>query len=133
MIAVVVVWTVAFFISNMLQCIPLSLNWTGLGGNNYQCIDKNMMYLGQAFSDVITDGEYLAGSFDAVLRLDSYDPLDAAALRKLYTSTMLEIAADGSTVLGPSNVDEAQGRCLWRFPFGSTVSPTRARTSANIV
>ena len=66
MIVVVVVWTVAFFISNMLQCIPLSLNWTGLGGNNYQCIDENMMYLGQAFSDVITDGEYLAGSFDAV-------------------------------------------------------------------
>lgn len=55
MISVVIVWTVAFFFANMLQCIPLSLNWTGLGGNNFQCIDENMMYLGQAFSDVITD------------------------------------------------------------------------------
>lgn len=91
------------------------------------------MYLGQAFSDIIIDGEYLAGSFDAVLRLDNYDPLDAAALRRLHTSTMLEIAAASPIDLGPSNVDEAQGRCLWRFPFGSTVSPTRARKSANIV
>jgi hypothetical protein len=56
MITVIIVWTVAFFFSNMLQCIPFSQNWTGLGGSPDQCIDENMMYLGQAFSDAITDG-----------------------------------------------------------------------------
>ncbi|CAF9939787.1 MAG: hypothetical protein ALECFALPRED_008288 [Alectoria fallacina] len=55
MITVIVIWTVAFFFANMLQCYPISENWTGLGGSADACIDENMMYLGQAFSDAITD------------------------------------------------------------------------------
>lgn len=57
MIVVVVVWTVAFFLCNMLQCYPISENWTALGGSENTCINENMMYLGQAFSDAITDGK----------------------------------------------------------------------------
>lgn len=55
MITVVVIWTVAFFFANMLQCYPISENWTDLGGTADTCIDENMMYVGQAFSDSITD------------------------------------------------------------------------------
>ena len=55
MITIIVIWTVGFFFANMLQCYPISVNWTGLGGNGDACIDENMMYLGQAFSDAITD------------------------------------------------------------------------------
>lgn len=55
MIIIVVTWTVAFLFSNMLQCYPISVNWTGLGGDVDTCIDENMMYVGQAFSDAITD------------------------------------------------------------------------------
>ena len=55
MITIVVIWTVSFFFANMLQCYPISVNWTGLAGSADTCIDENMMYLGQAFSDVITD------------------------------------------------------------------------------
>lgn len=55
MITVIVIWTVAFFFANMLQCYPISENWTGLGGSADTCIDENMMYVGQAFSDAITD------------------------------------------------------------------------------
>ena len=55
MITIIVIWTVGFFFANMLQCYPISVNWTGLAGSADTCIDENMMYLGQAFSDVITD------------------------------------------------------------------------------
>ena len=55
MITVIVIWTVGFFFANMLQCYPISENWTGFGGTAETCIDENMMYLGQAFSDSITD------------------------------------------------------------------------------
>ena len=55
MITIIVIWTVGFFFANMLQCYPISENWTGLGGTADTCIDENMMYIGQAFSDAITD------------------------------------------------------------------------------
>ncbi|CAD6582042.1 MAG: hypothetical protein ASARMPRED_000769 [Alectoria sarmentosa] len=55
MIMIIVIWTVTFFFANLLQCYPISENWTGLGGSADTCIDENMMYLGQAFSDAITD------------------------------------------------------------------------------
>lgn len=55
MITIIVIWTIAFFFANMLQCYPISENWTGLGGSAGTCIDENMMYVGQAFSDAITD------------------------------------------------------------------------------
>ena len=55
MITIIVIWTIGFFFANLLQCYPISENWTGLGGTATTCIDENMMYLGQAFSDAITD------------------------------------------------------------------------------
>ncbi|KAF6223902.1 hypothetical protein HO173_013065 [Letharia columbiana] len=41
MVVLVTVWTVAFFFTNLLQCFPIS---------------TNEMFLAQAWSDVITDG-----------------------------------------------------------------------------
>ena len=55
MITIVVIWIVGFFFTNMLQCYPISENWTGLGGTADACIHENMMYIGQAVSDAITD------------------------------------------------------------------------------
>ena len=56
LVAIVVAWTVAFFLSNLLQCIPIQENWTGLGDTFETCIDTNQMYIAQAYSDIITDG-----------------------------------------------------------------------------
>ena len=56
MIIVVIIWTVAFFLTNLLQCIPISVNWTGWGAAVDSCINTNAMFLAQAWSDVITDG-----------------------------------------------------------------------------
>lgn len=55
MIAVVLVWTVAFFFANLFQCWPLWVDWTGFGSTVDNCINTSIMYLAQAWSDVLTD------------------------------------------------------------------------------
>ncbi|KAL9071978.1 MAG: hypothetical protein Q9161_003910 [Pseudevernia consocians] len=55
MIAVVLVWTVAFFFANLFQCWPLWIVWTGFGSTVQNCINTNIMYLAQAWSDVLSD------------------------------------------------------------------------------
>ena len=55
LIVIVAIWTISFFFANMLQCLPISLNWTGAGGSAQACINENMMYIAQAMSDAITD------------------------------------------------------------------------------
>lgn len=59
MITVVITWTVAFFLTNMLQCFPIAVNWTGWGAAVNSCINTNVMFLAQAWSDMITDGNPL--------------------------------------------------------------------------
>lgn len=57
LIALVVGWTVAFFFSNMLECIPIHEAWRnapGLGTNPH-CVDAVPMYLAQVYSDVVID------------------------------------------------------------------------------
>ncbi|KAL8930017.1 MAG: hypothetical protein Q9172_000249 [Xanthocarpia lactea] len=48
-------WTVGFFFSNLLQCYPISVNWTGLGYSDGKCLNTNVMFLAQAWSDVATN------------------------------------------------------------------------------
>ncbi|CAF9940665.1 MAG: hypothetical protein ALECFALPRED_008785 [Alectoria fallacina] len=48
MIAVVLIWTVAFFFANLFQCWPIWIDWTGFGSTVDNCIDTNAMYLAQA-------------------------------------------------------------------------------------
>ena len=55
MVAVVLVWTVTFFFANLFQCWPLWINWTDFGSTVENCINTNVMYLAQAWSDVLTD------------------------------------------------------------------------------
>ena len=56
MVVVVIAWTIAFFFANLLQCIPISLNWTftGIQGG---CINEIQMYIANAWSDIWTDGK----------------------------------------------------------------------------
>ena len=58
MIVLMIGWTIAFFFANLLQCTPIRQNWTGYGGTVDACINTVDMYLGQAYSDVISDGKY---------------------------------------------------------------------------
>lgn len=60
MIVISSVWTIGFFFSQLLQCFPLSVNWTKYGSTTAQCIEVNQMILAQAWSDVFTDVVILA-------------------------------------------------------------------------
>lgn len=60
MISIISVWTVAFFFANLLQCYPISTNWEASGAQVSSCINTNMMYLAQAWTDVLTDMMILA-------------------------------------------------------------------------
>ena len=62
MIAVVLIWTISFFFANLFQCWPLWVDWTGFGAAEGYCINTNMMYLAQAWSDVLTDCKKCLGS-----------------------------------------------------------------------
>ena len=55
MIGLASIWTIAFFAANLLQCLPISENWSSLGAALGTCIKTTMMYLAQAWSDVFTD------------------------------------------------------------------------------
>lgn len=58
MTAIITLWTIAFFFANMFQCVPIWINWVGEGVTPDNCIHETEMYLGQAWSDVLTDGSY---------------------------------------------------------------------------
>ncbi|KAL6721772.1 hypothetical protein ACLMJK_000877 [Lecanora helva] len=58
--ALVFIWTVGFFFANLLQCWPISINWTGFGQNPAYCIDNNTMLIAAAWSDMFTDVAILA-------------------------------------------------------------------------
>lgn len=55
MMGIVGVWFVAFFFANLLQCYPISVNWVDSGAQNTSCINTNMMYIAQAWTDMLTD------------------------------------------------------------------------------
>ncbi|KAL2039833.1 hypothetical protein N7G274_007234 [Stereocaulon virgatum] len=70
MISVVIAWTCAFFIANLLQCWPIAINWSFTASEATDCIHTTHMYLGQAWSDVFTDGiSYAYCEEDSELRL----------------------------------------------------------------
>lgn len=106
MITVIVMWTVAFFFANMLQCYPISENWTGFGGTADTCIDENMMYLGQAFSDAITDLIILV----------------MPILRVSFPTHSLPIQTDRHEDLGTSAASETESRREWHVFTRNTVS-----------
>ncbi|KAL8832109.1 MAG: hypothetical protein Q9191_000466 [Dirinaria sp. TL-2023a] len=69
MIVLSFVWTVGFFFSQLLQCVPLSVNWSKYGGTTAQCIDVNKMILAQAWSDVFTNVVILALPIPCIWRM----------------------------------------------------------------
>lgn len=69
LITITSVWTVAFFFANLFQCWPLWINWTYFGATAENCIDTNIMYLAQAWSDVLTDLIILSLPFPCIWNL----------------------------------------------------------------
>ena len=90
MIVIVVIWTVAFFLSNLLQCFPISVNWTGWGAAVDACINTNAMVIAQAWLDVITDGNRLPINHGKRVSdvLNSSDPLPTLTIRTILLPTL---------------------------------------------
>ena len=85
LIGLVNIWTIAFFFTNLLQCFPISVNWTGWGAAIDSCINTNAMFLAQAWSDVVTDGispSLIYGKRVANL-MNSPDPLPTLTMRTI--------------------------------------------------
>ena len=57
MIGINFLWTVGFFFSNLLQCYPISVNWSGFGYAEGKCIDVNLFSKIQTFTDIGMNGE----------------------------------------------------------------------------
>lgn len=115
MIVVVNIWTIAFFLSNLLQCLPISVNWTDWGASFDQCVDTNAIILAQAWSDVITDGNGLPMFSESgfLIMPSSPDPLRALTMCTLLccrprSSLIINDLAD----LAPSHADVAEICCL---------------------
>ncbi|KAL8690522.1 MAG: hypothetical protein Q9218_004053 [Villophora microphyllina] len=56
MVGVTFTWTVGFFFSELLQCVPISANWKGWGYDPVACgVDANRMIMAQTWSDIATN------------------------------------------------------------------------------
>ena len=122
MIAVVLVWTVAFFFANLFQCWPLWIDWTNFGFTYDNCINTNMMYLAQAWSDVFTDSKttlaFRLSSSDVKTVIILTLPLPCVG----YPSSIPLMATELVLDLGNAAVRKAQGCCKRHVPSRRTVS-----------
>ncbi|MCJ1452008.1 hypothetical protein MMC28_002348 [Mycoblastus sanguinarius] len=114
MIGLVIAWTGAFFISNLLQCWPISANWNLTASETTNCVHTTNMYLAQAWSDVFMDVVILSLPIPCIWNLQM------PVKRKIAISAMFLLGAlcfDTNRLLANGGV--LAGRC-WRLsPFAT--------------
>ena len=77
MIGLTTTWTIVFFLANLLQCTPISENWISWSVTPGSfCIQTSVMYIAQAWSDVLTDVMILAMPLPGVRDIASAPDLD---------------------------------------------------------
>ena len=108
MMSLVVAWTVAFFVANLLECLPISENWN-LEFTPNACIRTSMMYLAQAWSDVFTDVLILSMPLPWVCEL-----------------VLSPSICSSPSALETPDATNAQARCGVDIPARSTVSYHKA-------
>ncbi len=128
LVGVVVAWTVAFVLANLLQCIPISANWTSWTGHGY-CVNLWRLYLAQAWSDVLTDRKR---SFSCTIQFPQLREHKLTDLVVLILSLpipcvwvpsrVFKTAAKCLIDLGSPNGCEVQDCCDRSFPCRNTVS-----------
>ncbi|KAI4178411.1 MAG: hypothetical protein LQ346_007459 [Caloplaca aetnensis] len=53
-------WTMGFFFLNLLDCLPISINWRSRAGDPTHCVDVYALFVSMSVSDVILDTLILA-------------------------------------------------------------------------
>lgn len=110
MIVLVKAWTVIFFFTNLLQCYPISVNWTGWGAAVNSCIDTNTMFLAQAWSDIFTDVMILSLPLPSIWRLQMPRPRKVAVCSIFLLGTLVVAAGIAKLVIFYDVVAETQSQ-----------------------
>ncbi|KAH8882061.1 hypothetical protein GQ53DRAFT_831832 [Thozetella sp. PMI_491] len=55
MVALVIAWNITFFFFNMLDCLPIDINWRTTAGASGKCVSIVYIYWSQSLSDIFTD------------------------------------------------------------------------------
>ncbi|KAL8890106.1 MAG: hypothetical protein Q9192_005918 [Flavoplaca navasiana] len=107
MIGINFLWTVGFFFSNLLQCYPISVNWSGFGNSEGKCMDVNLFSKLQAWTDVAMNVSILALPLPCV-RLAAHfatSPLvDTSQIWALKMPLVKKLAVGGIFLLGALTV-----------------------------
>ncbi|MCJ1246595.1 hypothetical protein MMC30_003804 [Trapelia coarctata] len=106
LIAAVIAWTIAFFFGNLLECIPISINWTGSGSDD-TCVNEVPMYLAQAYADVATDVLILV--------------LPMPMIWKLQMPMRRKVAISGIFFLGALTVAASVAKMIVQYFVGSNL------------
>ncbi|KAI4091471.1 MAG: hypothetical protein L6R37_007734 [Teloschistes peruensis] len=89
MVGVTFLWTVGFFFSELLQCVPISANWKGFGFDPAACgVNANVMIMAQTWSDIATNGQNFRCSVGDSMFADSFRKLDPDILRLTWLITL---------------------------------------------
>ncbi len=104
--AIVFSWTVGFFFAMLLQCWPISINWTGFGGDTDYCVDSNIMLVAHAWSDVFTDVAILAMPLPCIwgLQMKTKHKIGVSAI---FLLGLLTVGAGAARLVVFRNVEHA--------------------------
>ena len=104
--AIVFSWTVGFFFANLLQCWPISINWTGFGGDVAHCINSNIMLVAAAWSDTFTDVAILAMPLPCIwgLQMKTRHKIGVSAI---FLLGLLTVGAGAARLVVFQNVNAA--------------------------
>ncbi|KAJ8070660.1 hypothetical protein OCU04_001031 [Sclerotinia nivalis] len=98
MIVIVSIWNVSFFLANLLDCIPINLNWRPAVGTSGFCINILTMFWAILISDILTDA--------IILTLPWYQ------IWKLKMSTARKLQISAIFLLGGLVVGAGIVRCI---------------------
>ena len=104
--AIVFAWTVGFFFASLLQCWPISINWTGFGGDTAYCVNSNIMLVAHAWSDCFTDVAILAMPLPCIwgLQMKTRHKIGVSAI---FLLGLLTVGAGAARLVVFRNVERA--------------------------
>ena len=104
--ALVFCWTVGYFFAMLLQCWPISTNWTGPGGNPNLCVNTVDLLVSHAWSDTLLDFAILAMPLPCIwgLQMKIRHKIGVSAI---FLLGLLTVGAGIARIVVFENVDKA--------------------------
>ena len=104
--ALVFCWTVGYFFAFLLQCWPISTNWTGPGGNVSLCVNTVDLLVSHAWSDTFLDVAILLMPLPCIwgLQMKTRHKIGVSAI---FLLGLLTVGAGAARIVVFDNVDKA--------------------------